>query len=86
MDAQMIGIILALLGIFKGKDVWDYLKTRTESKNKDHDKIIEIYETQIADLKAKIREHEKRMEFMVLNLEQKITKSRGTKAKNIAKE
>lgn len=83
MDAQMIGIILALIGVLKGKDVWDYLKARNDSKSKDHDKIIEIYEAQISDLKAKIREHEKRMEFMVLKLEQKITKSRGNQKKTI---
>jgi hypothetical protein len=79
MDTQTIGMIVALIGVLKGKDIWDYLKSRNEHKHKDHDKIIEIYEVQISDLKAKIREHEKRMEYLVLKLEQKITKSRGKK-------
>lgn len=79
MDTQTIGIIVALIGVLKGKDIWDYLKSRNEHKHKDHDKIIEIYEAQISDLKAKIREHEKRMEYLVLKLEQKIAKSRGKK-------
>jgi hypothetical protein len=79
MDTQTIGIIVALIGVLKGKDIWDYLKSRNEHKHKDHDKIIEIYEVQISDLKAKIREHEKRMEYLVLKLEQKIAKSRGKK-------
>jgi hypothetical protein len=79
MDNQTIGIIVALIGVLKGKDIWDYLKSRNEHKHKDQDKIIEIYEAQISDLKGKIREHEKRMEYLVLKLEQKITKSRGKK-------
>ena len=79
MDTQTIGIIVALIGVLKGKDIWDYLKSRSEHKHKDHDKIIEIYEVQISDLKTKIREHEKRMEYLVLKLEQKIAKSRGKK-------
>jgi len=80
MDTQTVGIIIALIGVLKGKDVWEYLKHRNDHKNKDHDKIIQIYENQISDLKAKIHEHEKRMEYLVLKLEQKITKSRGKKS------
>jgi len=79
MDTQTVGIIIAIIGVLKGKDVWDYLKSRNEHSHRDHDKIIEIYETQISDLKSKIHEHEKRMEYLVLKLEQKITKSRGKK-------
>lgn len=79
MDAQTVGIIIALIGVLKGKDLWDYLKSRNKYKHKDHDKIIEIYEAQILELKNKIREHEKRIEYLVLKLEKKITKSRGKK-------
>jgi hypothetical protein len=73
----LIGIVIAVIGILKGKDIWDYLKSLNESKVKEHDKIISIYENQIAELKSKIREHEKRIEYLVLKLEQKIAKSRG---------
>lgn len=76
-EYSIIGIILALIGILKGKELWDYLKSINENKVKEHNKIISIYENQIAELKLKIKEHEKRMEYLVLKLEQKITKSRG---------
>lgn len=76
-EYSIIGIVIAVIGILKGKDVWDYLKSLNETKIKEHDKIILIYENQILELKNKIKEHEKRMEYLVLKLEQKATKSRG---------
>lgn len=75
-EYSIIGITIALIGILKGKDIWDYLKSLNETKIKEHDKIILIYENQIIELKNKIKEHEKRIEYLVLKLEQKI-KSRG---------
>jgi len=79
MEPTTIGIILALIGVLKGKDIWDYLKSRNESKSKGTEKVIEIYETQIIELKDKIREHEKRIEYLVLKLEEKMLRSRGKK-------
>lgn len=76
-EYSIIGVAIALIGILKGKDIWDYLKSLNETKIKEHDKIILIYENQIIELKNKIKEHEKRMEYLVLKLEQKINKSRG---------
>jgi len=77
MEPTTIGIILALIGVLKGKDIWDYLKSRNESKSKGTEKVIEIYEAQIIELKDKIREHEKRIEYLVLKLEEKMLRSRG---------
>ena len=44
MEPTTIGIILALIGVLKGNDIWDYLKSRNESKSKGTEKVIEIYE------------------------------------------
>jgi len=77
MEPTTIGIILALIGVLKGKDIWDYLKSRNESKSKGTEKVIEIYEAQIIELKDKIREHEKQIEYLVLKLEEKMLRSRG---------
>jgi hypothetical protein len=76
-EYSIIGIIVALVGILKGKDVWDYLKSVNENKIKEHDKIILIYENQIIELKDKIVQLEKKIEDLILRFEQKITKSRG---------
>jgi hypothetical protein len=76
-EYSIIGIIVALVGILKGKDVWDYLKSVNENKIKEHDKIILIYENQIIELKDKIIQLEKKIEDLIIRLEQKITKSRG---------
>ena len=56
MDAQTITIIVALVGVLKGKDVWDYLKSRSESKNKGNEKVIDIYEKRINDLECEVKE------------------------------
>jgi hypothetical protein len=36
-EYTLIGIILAVIGILKGKDIWDYLKHREDSKAKDRE-------------------------------------------------
>lgn len=76
-EYSIIGILIALVGILKGKDVWDYLKSLNETKIKEHDKIILIYENQILELKNKIIQLEKKIEDLITIIEQKITKSRG---------
>ena len=76
-EYSIIGIIIALIGILKGKDIWDYLKSLNESKIKEHDKIITIYENQIVELKNKIVQLENKIEDLTKKIEQKITKSRG---------
>jgi predicted RNase H-like nuclease (RuvC/YqgF family) len=78
-DPTTITVILALIGILKGKDIWEYLKSRSESKNKGNEKVIEIYETQIADLKNEIKELKNKNCDLVKRLEGKMLKSRGKK-------
>jgi predicted RNase H-like nuclease (RuvC/YqgF family) len=79
MEPTTIGIILALIGVLKGKDIWDYLKSRNESKTKGNEKVIEIYETQIADLKNEIKELKNKNCDLIKRLEEKMLRSRGKK-------
>ena len=81
MDAQMVGIILALIGVLKGKDLWDYLKSRTDSKAKSDNKVIDIYEKRIADLELEVKELKQKHEELINRMQTKIIKSRGTKHK-----
>jgi len=32
-QVSIIGIVVALIGVLKGKDVWDYFKSRNELKH-----------------------------------------------------
>lgn len=77
MDSSTITIVLALIGILKGKDIWDYLKSRHESKNKGQEKVIEIYEVQIQELKDEIKRLNEKLDQLSERLEKKIVKSRG---------
>ena len=79
MEPTTIGIILALIGVLKGKDIWDYLKSRNESKTKGNEKVIEIYESQIADLKNEIKELKNKNCDLIKRLEEKMLRSRGKK-------
>lgn len=83
MDAQMIGIILALIGVLKGKDVWDYLKARNDSKSKSDNKVIDIYEKRIADLELEVKELKQKHEELINRMQTKILKSRGNQKKTI---
>ena len=77
MDAQTVGIIVALIGVLKGKDVWDYLKSRSDSKSKGNDKVIDIYEKRISDLERELSELRELQEKIVLRMQTKILKTRG---------
>jgi hypothetical protein len=79
MEPSTITIILALVGILKGKDLWNYLKNRTDSKHKGQEKVIEIYEVQIQELKNEIKRLNEKLEQSAKRLEKKIFKSRGRK-------
>ena len=76
---SLIGIVIALIGVLKGKDVWEYFKSKNELKASGNNKVITIYETQINDLKERIKLLEERQELLITKLENKITKSRGKK-------
>ena len=78
-DPTTITVILALIGILKGKDVWEYLKSRHDSKHKGSEKVIEIYETQISDLKEEVKILKTRVDDLTERLQGKILKSRGKK-------
>lgn len=82
-DPTTITVILALIGILKGKDVWEYLKSRSDSKHKGNDKVIQIYETQIAELKEEIKTLKVRVDDLTERLQGKILKSRGKKKDEI---
>lgn len=79
MDAQTITIIVALVGVLKGKDVWEYLKARAVSKDKGNEKVIDIYEKRIEDLEAEIKEIKQKYEDLMLRFQTKALKSRGKK-------
>ena len=79
MDAQTITIIVALVGVLKGKDVWDYLKSRSESKNKGNEKVIDIYEKRINDLECEVKELKQKHEDLIIRFQSKTLKSRGKK-------
>lgn len=81
MDAQTITIIVALIGVLKGKDVWEYLKSRNDSKSKTDSKIIEIYEKRILDLEQEVAELRKRQDELIERMQTKIIKSRGNHLK-----
>ena len=83
MDAQTVGILVALVGVLKGKDVWDYLKARSENKNKGQDKVIDIYEKQINSLEKELHDLRELQEKLVLRMQAKMHKTRG--ASKIAK-
>jgi hypothetical protein len=76
---SIIGIILALIGVLKGKDVWEYFKSKNELKASGNNKVITIYEDQITELKKRIEQLESKNEALIQKLESKITKSRGKK-------
>ena len=78
-DPTTITVILALIGILKGKDVWEYLKSRHDSKHKGSEKVIEIYETQISELKEEVKILKTRVDDLTERLQGKILKSRGKK-------
>jgi len=79
-EYSLAGIAVALIGVLKGKDVWDYLRVRHETKHKGTDKVIEIYEKQILEYKGKISQLEAQIEMLRNKFAAKITKSRGKKS------
>ncbi len=81
-QVSIIGIVVALIGVLKGKDVWDYFKSRNELKASGNNKVITIYEEQINELKKRIDLLEQRNEMLIEKLQSKITKSRGKKNEN----
>ena len=76
---SIIGIILALIGVLKGKDVWEYFKSKNELKASGNNKVITIYEDQITELKKRIEYLESKNETLITKIESTITKSRGKK-------
>jgi len=78
-EYSIIGILIALVGVLKGKDIWEFLKHLTDRKSKSNDKVVSIYETQIQELKDRIKILEDKQEHLIKKLESKITKSRGKK-------
>lgn len=79
IDPATITVIVALIGVLKGKDIWEYLKSRHESKHKGSEKVIEIYETQITELKTEVKNLKHRIDDLTERLQGKILKSRGKK-------
>lgn len=71
-EYSIIGIILAIIGIFKGQDIWTYLTKRAESKNKGSQDLLE-------HLKNDLKECKENNESIRKRLEKYITKSRGNK-------
>ena len=64
-ETSIVGLILALIGILKGKDIWEFFKHRSEIKGKTNDKIIEVYEKQLNNCEDKLKnaENKYRLKF-----------------------
>ena len=78
-EYSIIGIVVALIGVLKGKDIWDFLKAWIESKDKKNDKVILFYEEQLEYYKKREKELEQKNEELVNRLEKHILKSRSKK-------
>ena len=79
-ETSIVGLILALIGILKGKDIWEFFKHRSEIKRKTNDKIIEVYEKQLNNCEDKLKNAENKNEQLTKRFESKL-KSRGSKNK-----
>jgi hypothetical protein len=86
MDAQTVGIVIALIGVLKGKDLWDYLKARSDNENKGQDKVIGIYEKRIQELEAELKELKEAQEKLMHRMHIKMMKTRGAKGAAKTKE
>ena len=75
-ETSVVGMILALIGIFKGKDIWEFFKHRATIKSKTNDKVIEIYEKQLNTCETKVQLLETKNEKLSKRFETKL-KSRG---------
>jgi hypothetical protein len=72
---SLIGVLIALIGVLKGKEVWEYLKSRNDSKgNKD---LIKLYETQLNECKERSDELIKKNEALSERLQKHLLKSKG---------
>ena len=78
-DYSLIGVLVALVGVLKGKDVWDYLKAKNESKNKAKSDIIILYESQLKECKERNEELEDKNEALSDRLQKHLLKSKGKK-------
>lgn len=63
-EYSWIGIALAFLAIFKGKDVWEYLKHRSDhgkliQENTELKKIMEENKKEIEKLRRRVKKLEK---------------------------
>ena len=77
-ETSIVGIVLALIGILKGKDIWEFFKQRAEIKSKTNDKVIEVYEKQLNNCETKVQNLESKNEQLYKRFEAKL-KSRGAK-------
>ena len=77
-ETSIVGIVLALIGILKGKDIWEFFKQRAEIKSKTNDKVIEVYEKQLNNCETKVQNLESKNELLSKRFEAKL-KSRGAK-------
>lgn len=76
---SLIGIVIALIGVLKGKDIWDYLKTINQTKQNNNQKIIDIYTKQINDCEEKNKNLERKTDLLTTRLQKHIIKSKGKK-------
>jgi hypothetical protein len=77
-ETSIVGIVLALIGILKGKDIWEFFKQRADVKSKSTDKVIEVYEKQLNNCETKVQNLESKNELLSKRFEAKL-KSRGAK-------
>jgi hypothetical protein len=77
-ETSIVGIVLAVIGILKGKDIWEFFKHRADVKSKSTDKVIEVYEKQLTNCETKVQNLEIKNEQLAKRFESKL-KSRGAK-------
>jgi membrane protein involved in colicin uptake len=69
-------IFLAVIGIFKRQAIWNYLTERNKNASKKDDRLIELYERQINEL----REDKAALQERIDNLIQQATRRRHNKS------
>lgn len=75
------GIIIALITVLKGKDIWDYLRSINESKTNSNQKLMDVYKQQLDECQERSKNAERKNELLTSRLEKHILKSKGKREK-----
>lgn len=78
-EYTIVGIILALIGLFKMPQFLDFLKSFLGKRAAEQEKIVAIYERQLRQSEERELVKDKKIEELQARLEKKVTKSRSKK-------